>query len=205
MTWRSLLLRAYPSSWRDEYGEEFAGLLAKRGLTFAVVADVLGGAVRQHLCRDEPWKICGAGLFLWTCLGMILDSYSLLTPASFQWYSVPAAAAWFGTATWTVWRRNTGIWDAVQKAYWAAIVGQVPDLLAWAVSGTGEPQLVYLYRSAPLSLLAWVVSGGAGEPRLVHLYRSAPFSLFGMAYVGAMAGCLIAGLREGLREHGGAS
>jgi hypothetical protein len=176
MIWRRALLRTYPRSWREEYGEELAGLLARRPLTFAIVADILGSAAKQHLCRDEPWKICGAGLFVWTCFGMILDRYSLLTRTNFEWYSAPTMAAWFGTATWTVWRRNTGTWEAAQKAYWAAIAGQLPDLLAW------------------------VVSGSAGVPRLMHFYNWAPFSLFCLTYYGAVLGRFLAGLRDGLRE-----
>ena len=65
MTCRKLLLLAYPRSWRDEYGEELAGLLASKRLTFAAVADILGSALTQHFRRDDPWKICGAGLALW--------------------------------------------------------------------------------------------------------------------------------------------
>jgi hypothetical protein len=65
MTLRDVLLRAYPRSWRYEDGEELAGVLAQKRLTLGVVADVVGNGVRQHLYRDEPWKICGAGLVLW--------------------------------------------------------------------------------------------------------------------------------------------
>ena len=37
MSWRNLLLRAYPRSRRDEYGDELAGVLAQRRLTTGVV------------------------------------------------------------------------------------------------------------------------------------------------------------------------
>ncbi len=68
MNFRKLLLNMYPRSWRAEYGEEFAGILATRRLTPAIVLDVLGGAVRQRLTRTEPWILCGAALSLWTVL-----------------------------------------------------------------------------------------------------------------------------------------
>jgi hypothetical protein len=56
------LLRLYPSIWRNEYGEELKALLLLRPLTAFVIGDVLLNAGRQHLRRDQPWKICG--LFL---------------------------------------------------------------------------------------------------------------------------------------------
>jgi hypothetical protein len=37
------LLRAYPASWRSEYGEELEALLLARPLTFAVAFDVARG------------------------------------------------------------------------------------------------------------------------------------------------------------------
>ncbi len=98
MTWRNVLLRAYPRSWRDEYGDEFAGLLTRRRLTFAVVVDVLASAARQHLYRDDPWKICGVGLFLWTCLGLALGA-----APPFSWVAVPltilVAGTWAGASS----------------------------------------------------------------------------------------------------------
>lgn len=107
MTWRNLLLRAYPRSWRDEYGEELAGLLARRRLTFTVAADVLGGAARQHLRRDDPWKICGAGLFLWFMmtglLAMFFPSRVMLWFGSCGFLIVLAAGAW------TVTRSKAGV------------------------------------------------------------------------------------------------
>jgi hypothetical protein len=41
------LLRFYPRAWRERYGEEFLALLEDTPLTWAVQADVVGGAVRE--------------------------------------------------------------------------------------------------------------------------------------------------------------
>jgi len=65
MTSRDLLLRAYPRSWREEYGEELAAIWAQSRLTPRLTADLLINGVRQHFLRDAPWKFCGAGLALW--------------------------------------------------------------------------------------------------------------------------------------------
>ena len=44
-----LLLRLYPRAWRDMYGEEFAGILAKQRLSPRLLLDVIGGAVDARL------------------------------------------------------------------------------------------------------------------------------------------------------------
>jgi MFS family permease len=48
---RRFLLRLYPESWRDRYGDEFASILDDRSLTPAAVADVVMGAIDAHLRR----------------------------------------------------------------------------------------------------------------------------------------------------------
>jgi hypothetical protein len=46
---RSLLIRCYPRSWRDRYGDEFAAVLEDRHLGPYDVADVLLAAIDAHL------------------------------------------------------------------------------------------------------------------------------------------------------------
>ena len=46
---RSLLIRCYPRSWRDRYGDEFAAILEDRHLGPYDVADVLLAAIDAHL------------------------------------------------------------------------------------------------------------------------------------------------------------
>jgi hypothetical protein len=55
MTWRNLLLRAYPRSWRDEYGEALVAVLAHQRPTPGVVADVLSNGAKQHFYGDDPY------------------------------------------------------------------------------------------------------------------------------------------------------
>lgn len=45
----TLLLRCYPTRWRDRYGDEFAAVLAERTLGPFDVADILLGALDAHL------------------------------------------------------------------------------------------------------------------------------------------------------------
>jgi hypothetical protein len=130
MTWRELLLRAYPRSWRDEYGEEFAGLLAQRRLTFAVVADVLSGAARQHLNRDAPWKICGAGLFLWTCIGLLLGGLTH-SRAAVLWFGSAGLLLLFGAGAWTGLKTRSGIWGATRASAKAAVFGEIGVVLLY--------------------------------------------------------------------------
>ena len=44
-----LLVRLYPHAWRRRYEAEFRDLLLERGLSFADVFDVMGGALDAHL------------------------------------------------------------------------------------------------------------------------------------------------------------
>jgi hypothetical protein len=135
MTLRDLLLRAYPRSWRDEYGEEFADVLAQERLTVSVLADVLGNGARQRLLRDEPWKICGAGLLLWTCLGLVLITDSRLAPHVQSWSGNALGCFSLATGAWTVLRKKPGFWEPGAAAVKAAMVGISPGMLATLLWG----------------------------------------------------------------------
>jgi hypothetical protein len=126
MTLREILVLAYPRSWREEYGEELAAILAQRRLTPGVVADVIWNASKQHLLRDEPWKICGAFLFLWTSVGLFVRSGS--TDA------LPLVIL-FMTGAWTVWRKHSGMLEAARAAVLVAIPSFVPDALSLLLQG----------------------------------------------------------------------
>jgi hypothetical protein len=130
MSFRNLLLRAFPRSWRDEYGEELAGVLAQRRLTVSAVVDLLGNGARQHLYRDEPWKICGGALFLWNLTVLLFARF--LTRPSFLWCSMAGFLFLFGAGAWTVLRKRSGIWRATAASAKAALVGHAaPDLLEY--------------------------------------------------------------------------
>jgi hypothetical protein len=184
MTWRNLLLRAYPRAWRGEYGEELAGILARKRLSVSVVADVLGNGARQRLYLDEPWKICGAGLFAWTCLWVFVGPR-----ASYPW-NVGVLAAAMGTGARTVLRGNCGEWEASAASVKAVLAGVLPAVLAvvWRALAHDHYSVQALWPPrTSLNFFPWAVAAGLVES-----------ALFGLA--GAMLGRFAAGFREGVRE-----
>jgi len=123
VTLRNLLLRAYPRSWRSEYGEELAGILAHSRLTPGVAADVLVNALRQHLHRDAPWEICGAGLALWYLMARLaILFYPYRT--FLLWYWSAGLLIVLAAGAWTVRRSRAGILAATVESAKAAIIGQ---------------------------------------------------------------------------------
>jgi len=61
---RGLLVRLFPRSWRDRYGEGFADLLAGTPLNVAVVVDCLCSAVLAHVrLRRLPVAVVAAAIW----------------------------------------------------------------------------------------------------------------------------------------------
>jgi len=173
MILRNLLLRAYPRSWRDEYGAEVAGILARTRLTPGMVADVLGGAARQHFYRDEPWRICGAGLGLWNLMLLLFVRAGFLSDrSSFLWCYAAGLLSLFEAGAWTVVRRRSGVWRATAASAKAALVGHFPIVMRylfifrpWGGSVTmyGRHSMYYWFsKTLAVSLLASAVLGLAG-------------------------------------------
>jgi hypothetical protein len=52
-----LLLRTYPATWRSEYGDELALMLASRPLTLSVGGDVFFNGIRQRVRHAEVWHM----------------------------------------------------------------------------------------------------------------------------------------------------
>jgi hypothetical protein len=147
MTWRNLLLYGYPRSWREEYGEELAGILAQTRLTPRLVGNVVTNGVRQHLRRDDPWKLCGAGLALWILMARpLLAAFGAHGPVfvlkSFAfWYAVAGFLIVSVAGAMTVVRCKSGVWRATAASLKATLMGQgavtiiyVPILRAWGTT-----------------------------------------------------------------------
>jgi hypothetical protein len=165
MTMRELLLRAYPRQWRDEYGEELAGILAQTRLTVGLVFDVLGAAAKQRLYRAEPWKICGACLILRVPLFKLLP----VDRATTLWcWIVPTNVLLFGTGAWTVLRRNSGVWSAAAALAKAALAGAIPTvifyvLMLFNVDAVTRHRIYYwMPKTVVASLASGVMIGLAG-------------------------------------------
>jgi hypothetical protein len=127
MTLRNFLLRAYPRSWREEYGEELAAVLAQERLTPGVVADVLGNGARQRLLRDEPWKICGAGLLFRNTADFVAGRS--VPYAAFARSYVAGFLLLFLAGAWTFLRERSGVGSAAVAAAAAAFFGHCPDMV----------------------------------------------------------------------------
>jgi len=169
MTWRNLLLRAYPRSRRDEYGEEFAGILAQRRLTPGVAADVLVNALRQHFHRDAPWTICGVGLALWILMAKLaILFYPYRT--FLLWYWSAGLLIVLAAGAWTVRRSKVGILAATTASAKAALIGQagtvvlyIPVLLReGAYSFRGHGIYYWFLYTLAMNLALSLVFGFAG-------------------------------------------
>ena len=193
------LLRAYPRTWRGEYGEELAGILARKRLTLRAIANVIGNGALQRLYGEDPWKICGAGLALWTCLGLVLSTDSRLAPSVARWCSLAPLPVLFATGAWTVLRKKAGSHEAGVAAAKAAVFCFFPEVLAalmrgptvvWHADGTVWRQWG-LYYATTLRISPWQY--GQDYPLIVM----AGSVLLGFG--GALLGRFIVGLGEGLR------
>jgi hypothetical protein len=133
MTGRNLLLRAYPRCWRDEYGEELAGILAESRLTFGVTMDVLINALRQHFRRDAPWKICGVGLALWLLMYRLVAVFSHDRTFQLCYFSAGLLIVLVAGA-WTERRSKVGILAATAASAKAAVIGQAGTVVLYLLA-----------------------------------------------------------------------
>ena len=197
MTLRNLLLRAYPRSWRDEYGEELAGILRKRPLTPSAAADILRGAARQRLSRGSPWKICAVSLALWTCLWTGLDSCRLVTQSILWCYYLPMAAALVGTGARGALCRHSEVRGPGWRLAGVALAGMSPDILATLLRGPA----VFQHTDGSLPWHQWGLYFGSSLAVSRGEYVAAVVlftALWGLVW--GFAGVFLANFLAGLRE-----
>ena len=164
-----VLLKAYPRSWRAEYGEELAGVLAQKRLTPALLFDVLRGAAKEHLRRDPAWRFCAAAGILWIAAIKPLAGWPAFRPFvglySLVFFLFPAVAS-----AWTAARRPPGIWDATAaspKVWLASEIGIVLLYLPFLSRQFFTPvddrgPYFWFFKSSGANLLFSVVLGFAG-------------------------------------------
>lgn len=181
MTIRDLLVRAYPRSWRSEYGEELAALLAQTKLSPAVAADVLSNAARQRVRREEPWKICGATLAVWY-LTTRVAVLAFHEKNFILWYWGGGLLIVLAAGAWTVGRNDAGIWQATLDSAKAAAIGQLGALalalravsMMGATPYQGHTTFYWFAQTVALNLAVSVLLGlmGASAARGVRFIRS---------------------------------
>ncbi|HUB77826.1 MAG TPA: hypothetical protein VMB03_03465 [Bryobacteraceae bacterium] len=189
MTLRNILVRAYPRSWREEYGEELGAMLGQRAVSVGVVADVLAGAFRQHLRRDDPWKICGAFLFLWTVAGDLVNCH---------WFLLLLPPVFFITGAWTVMRDRSDTLSAARAVSKAAILAVLPDVVAVLLAGPNPVQL-----QDGIICFRWgIYTATILRPEWWEYFPSLARQVLPCIWVGCVGGLfgrLANGVREGLR------
>jgi hypothetical protein len=179
---RDLLIRAYPRSWRKEFGHELAGILAMRKLTPALVVDVLASAALQHLNQD-PWKICALGLAVWTSGLLILASEGIIGRPAFLWCYFAGQLFLFAAGAWTGLRRDGGIWSAMAASAKAALVPVAGCIVvaglsivhSWGGSHEvhGHNVTYWIWKNVVITILTAVLFGlaGAAVGHLVNRFR----------------------------------
>jgi hypothetical protein len=165
MTWRSLLLRAYPRGWREEYGDELAGILAQRTLTVRLVLDILGAAAKQRLYRALPWPLCAVALML----RLFVLRFALFDRSAFLWAYLGATfLILFGAGAWAVRRKGSGVWKVAGAAAKAGLAGEIPTAVLYLLTLPGaesaEQHLIYTWMVKTLVLdVIWAaICGLAG-------------------------------------------
>jgi hypothetical protein len=180
------LIRLYPARWRDEYGEELAGILMDRPLGAGAAANVIANAVRQQWRTQAPWLLIGAPLLLWMAAYVIL---ALLTPEHSRELAgkptVLGVGIFFGAGFLTVWRTGHGGGRAAMGLSlflslplyllgFLVMIRVLPAGAARPIVGTGREDLVML-AIAPIlqlpyaGLLGWL--GGGVATRVARLRR----------------------------------
>jgi len=182
MSFRDLLMRAYPRSWRNEYGREMIGILAGRRLTPSLIADVLASGVGQHLRRD-PWKICALDLTLWALGLWIVGLSGLITYQTFLYLAIAGQLWLFAAGAWTGVSKNTGILSATVASAKAAIlpatagivIAAINMLRYWTATNEIRGHTVYYWisKNVMVVIVSSLVAGfaGASFARLVLLLR----------------------------------
>jgi hypothetical protein len=187
MTVRDLLIRAYPRSWRDEFGPEFAGILANEKLKPVVIADVLLSAAIQHLRRDL-WKICGLSLTLWTAGLMITASKGLMNRPALVMCYFAGQLFLFAAGAWTGLRESCGLCRAMAASAKAALLPAAAFIVVSSLKmlrslehyhvAYGHKFYFEIWKTAVVTILVSLLFGLAGAlcARLVGSFRTAASS-----------------------------
>jgi hypothetical protein len=144
---RSLLLKAYPRSWREEYGEELAAILAKTRLTPGLMGDVLINAAIQRWRRAEPWMqfalVRFGGGCLGACLGLVigLTGHSIGVSTGYSWANALDLPMFLVFGGYVYLHKRRGIWEGASSSLKVTLASEIPFVLGFLVWGLASQQL----------------------------------------------------------------
>jgi hypothetical protein len=151
---RKLLVSAYPRSWRAEYGEELAEILAQRKLTPGVVGNVLWNAAVQQWRADEPGVRFAVRKFGFGCLGGLAGLVIALTGHSI---GLPSGYSWVDAIDWPIYlilgasvylRKKKGIRDGATVSLKVALASNLPFVLGLLLYGVASHHLQQTWDAA---------------------------------------------------------
>jgi hypothetical protein len=184
---KRLLLRLYPSRWRERYGDEFAAILEERPLGPAGVADVVHGAIDAHLRQSGTGtpgasRLVGAAAIVGGVLWPVGMFGSIFDPSGAPW----AMTTEFGRVPWPLpWAALTVGGAAlilVALAGLSSLIARRHLRLAWvAVLAAGF--------GLALSLVAVIGMEVLGRDQVPSLFDAA--DLFGPALLATATGCIL--------------
>ena len=144
---RSLLLRAYPRSWREEYGEELAAILAQTKLTPGVMGDVLINAALQRWRLAEAWKQFafvrfGSGC-LGGCLGLVigLTGHPIRLPAGYSWADALDLPMFLAFGGFVYLHKRRGVCEGAASSLKVTLASEIPFAFGFLVWGLASHQL----------------------------------------------------------------
>lgn len=158
---RSWLLRLYPQSWRERYGDEFAALLDDYSLTPLTVFDVMVGALDAHIAPpDATGRI----------LRMLQQTRRSAITVFCAWIAFVIAGLAFNQMIEDDIRRLNAAHTDIAAAYYIVMGAAVVALLAVLAGGLPiafaalrralsdrRRDILLLFAVPPISLAAWLL------------------------------------------------
>ena len=114
-----LLVRIYPSTWRERYGEEFEALIEDGSLGAAVIIDVLWGALKMRVASRSFVRVVLPCMLAGT-LGAV--AISLVVPMEYSSQAIVTAAPQRGPATIPDDLARNNFRDAFSRDFLASVI-----------------------------------------------------------------------------------
>jgi hypothetical protein len=203
-----LLVRLYPRSWRERYGEEYAALLAEHGLGPRTVVDVLSGALDARLGAGGPLSLDARRrdvvvLGAWAATAYVAAGIGFQRMAEYEDFT-RAARAHAGVAA--------GFWvvvagAAVAGAALLAAAGIMGSSILREAATTRRPDLIRPLAACVAGTVAFALAGIAlvviahvATPRSPHDPRNVVLLAGWLALSGGAAAVAVSGATRAVRR-----